>query len=397
MPWLNDLIESTEEAESPSQFIYWSGLCAISAILRKNVYLNKFYYHLYPNIYVMLVAKPGGRKGFPVKLAKKLVQAVNSTRIISGRNSIQSVLKELSTAYTFPDGKAPMTAAHAFLVSPEFTNLIIDDPGSLAILTELYDTHDNEPEWKNTLKGSGTENLKEPCITMLGASNQTHFNNRVTAIDVNGGFVGRTLLILDDTKGKINPLTEEPKTSFDVTKLIDFLIHLSELKGEFHYSSDGKRFFEEWYKSFRKQNFEESTGVADRFHDHVLKVAMLLSVSESDTLILEQNHIETSLELCNKIIGNVKRVTGGTGKSQFGPQTKIVIDELLKADENKLSRRKLLQKHYGEFDAMDLDRIIITLISSGVVTEMIYGKETWYLMNKEIVEQFNSYLKQVIN
>src|SRR6476469_10441112 len=106
MTWLDEVMRATDEVESPKSFIKWAALSAIAAVVKNNVYLDKHYYKLYPNIYVMLIAKSGMRKGFPVAMAKELVKSIDNTRVIAGRNSIQGVLKTLSTSYTRENGKA---------------------------------------------------------------------------------------------------------------------------------------------------------------------------------------------------------------------------------------------------------------------------------------------------
>src|SRR6266704_1581124 len=167
--------------------------------MKKNVYLDRYYYILYPNIYVFLVARSGLRKGNPVNLAKKLVQEVGVTRVISGRNSIQGVLKDLGKAHSTPNGTIVKDAA-GFMISGELASFLIKDPEALTILTDLYDTHVNEPEWKNTTKTQGIDTLKNPCITLLGATNEEHFQDAVPTNAIGGGFIGRTSIVFEGVR-----------------------------------------------------------------------------------------------------------------------------------------------------------------------------------------------------
>ena len=89
---LDDILEQHKEYESPLEFWRWAGLAAISAIIKDNVWLERAgLYNLYANIYVMFHATSGLRKGVPVNYAKRLVRAINNTKIISGRSSIQGI------------------------------------------------------------------------------------------------------------------------------------------------------------------------------------------------------------------------------------------------------------------------------------------------------------------
>ena len=139
MSWLDELLLQTSESETPVSFIKWAGLSAIAAVAKNNVYLDKFYYKLYPNIYVMFHAESGLKKGPPVNMAKQLVKYVGNTTVISGRASIQGILKKLGTAETRPGQKLDLSSSTAFICSSELSAAIVDDPVATKILTDLYD------------------------------------------------------------------------------------------------------------------------------------------------------------------------------------------------------------------------------------------------------------------
>src|SRR6187399_1697277 len=114
--WLHDLVVQHDELESPESFWYWGGLSAISAVVKDNIWIDRQIHNLYPNIFVMFHADSGLKKGPPISMAKQLVRGVGGTRIISGRSSIQGILKELGTAQTQPGGKV-INKSTAFICS----------------------------------------------------------------------------------------------------------------------------------------------------------------------------------------------------------------------------------------------------------------------------------------
>lgn len=389
--FLEECLDATNEIETPRSFIFWAGLSAISAIAGRDVYLDKYYYKLYPNIYVLLVARSGLRKTFAVNsLAKPLVEAIGTTRVISGRNSIQGILRELSTARTSASGNAPITEARGFINSGEFSNLVINDPTSLTILTDLYDSNYNA-EWTNTLKES-SDKLKGIYITMLGATNQTHFKNRIGAIDIEGGFIARTLIVMEDKKALVNSLMEEPKNKFDIAKLIPSLREISKLKGPMIKSSSFKTYYTEWYEDYCKQIREDKTGAAERFNDTVLKVAILLALNKG-TMELQVDECESAIDLCQQYTVKVETLTAGVGKSEFGPKIAMVMAELVAAEGGTISKKKLLNRHYGDFDSKDLERIMQTLFDMGAVTLSNRNDDTHYTLLPKYIEEYNSYRK----
>lgn len=362
---MDDVLEATADAESPTSFFYWSALAAISATVKNRVYLDKGYYKLFPNIYVLLIAKSGLRKGFPVSLAKKLVELVDHTRIISGRSSIQAIVKELSTAKS-RKGKPPITDASAFIASGEFSTSIVRDEDALTILTDLYDGHYNET-WRNVLKSTGTEELKGVNLTLLGAMNQTHFNDMITGKEIEGGFIARCILVLEEKRAKKNALVRPLDQVFDPTKLAAHLTEIANLSGPFQWSPEAMDMFEDWYMKFEPESKEDKTGTLNRIHDTVLKVAMLVSLAKRYDLTILPDDLSEAMEKTLGRSNAVQRVTAGTGKADYSPKLKLVMAELLEHDVKPLLRRALLQKYCGDFDAFDLDRIIETLDQAGAL------------------------------
>src|SRR5215471_11972178 len=176
----------------------------MSAVVKDQVWMNRQIYNLYPNIYVMLHAESGLKKGPPISLAKKLVREVNNTRIISGRSSIQGILKELGTAQTQPGGKIT-GKSNAFICSSELTSSIVEDKVATDILTDLYDRQYNIGEWRSLLKME-TFNLKDPTITMLTATNEAHSNDFFGKKDIHGGYFARTFVVSETKKNRANSL-----------------------------------------------------------------------------------------------------------------------------------------------------------------------------------------------
>ena len=57
--WINSYIEYTIETESATIFHKWAARFAISAVLKKKTWLKLGRLKYYPNLYLILVSKPG--------------------------------------------------------------------------------------------------------------------------------------------------------------------------------------------------------------------------------------------------------------------------------------------------------------------------------------------------
>ena len=217
MSWLNDVLLAHSEVESPKNFWLWSALVSISAIVKDNVWIDRGgMYNLYPNIYCIFHAESGLKKGPPIGLAKELVRTVNNTKIISGRSSIQGIMKKLGTAESKPGGKVE-TKSTAFICSSELSSSIVEDNAALTILTDLYDRIYNTGEWESLLKME-TFKLVSPTVTLLGGINDAHADDFFGKKDIQGGFLARTFVIAEKEAQNINSLTTKLTNPPNITK-----------------------------------------------------------------------------------------------------------------------------------------------------------------------------------
>jgi hypothetical protein len=395
--WLETLLESTKEAEAPERYFWWSGLCAISAVVRKKIFLQRGpFYRLYPNIYVALVsARSGLRKGIPIIVAKKLVMDLDSVRVISGCNSIQALTQELSQQQTFRSG-AVINEAQGLMISDEFESFITEDPRALTYLTALHNTHEHEESWKKRLKGSPLEELKSPCLTLLVASNEALFESMVKQKDIEGGFIARTFIVYESKRKRINDLMyseveiesllESDSKSHEI--LLNRLKEISKLEGKMTLSSEATVFYRSWYEQLALNETEDKTGSIDRLGDQVLKVAMLISVSENDSLVISEDNLTTAINASEICISNARAISREREKGDINPIIEKILKELIKAIDQTITRKRLLINTHIE--SMILDRALDTLIQRGAIDEPRRNskKEIFYKMKKEVYETY---------
>lgn len=403
--WIDELVNQHSELESPRLFWFWSGLCAISAVVKDNVWLDRVgAYKLYPNIYVIFHADSGLKKGPPISLAKDLVRMVNNTRIISGRSSIQGILKRLGTAYTVPGGNV-IAKSVGFICSSELSSSLVEDKAALTILTDLYDRHYNIGEWESLLKMESFH-LKDPTISLLGGINEAHAEIFFQKKDIQGGFLARTFIVYEKEEQTINPLIKPMQHVPNKEELGKHLKEVAKLSGQFKPLWDlakndftpAGRMYDEWYRTFRKEvkdsELKDDTGTLNRFGDSVLKVAMLLSLSRSTSLEIIPDDIERAVHYCEKLIGNVREATiGRKGMSGSAQLKAAVIMELFNRPNHQVTRTVLMKKmlmHYS--DSNEFDNLMQAFDSAGMIKTSSIGNQIVYTMPENQVEELKRHL-----
>lgn len=417
MSWLQGIAKQHEELESPASFWYWSAIAALSAVLKDQVWLNRQIYNLYPNIYVMLHAESGLKKGPPISMARQLVKPVNNTRIISGRSSIQGILKDLGTAFTQPGGKI-VSKSVAFICSSELSSSIVEDKVATKILTDLYDRQYNVGEWRSLLKMETFE-LKDPTITMLTATNEAMSEDFFTRSAIQGGYFARTFIIYEKeskvSNSLIYPLSHPPNYSSSA----DYLKQIAKLSGEFKPIAGADKtddfrwkkykhgrdvwfnevgiIYDDWYENFKelvKNSERDETGTLNRFGDSVLKVAMLLSLAQHPQLILTVEAMTEAIMESEKLLGNVRKTTMGRhGISQSAMLKTMIIMELLNRDTHQVTRTVLMKKMWQHYSIpQEFDDLMQSFDASGMISTSAMGNQILYTMPPNQVNELKVFM-----
>jgi len=415
--WLDELVTQHSELESPLNFWKWAGISAISAVVKDNVWLNRQIYNLYPNIYVMFHAESGLKKGPPVNLAKRLVTLVNNTKIISGRSSIQGILKDMGQSFTVPGGKV-VNKSVAFICSSELSSSIVDDPVATKILTDLFDRQYNVGEWRSLLKME-TFNLKDPTITMLTATNEAMSESFLTKSAMQGGYFARTFIIYETKRNKSNslvyPMDNPPNDILmavylkELAKLVGPFLPLASMEESDVYTAKKKKdnrtvwfseagyIYDNWYDEFLENidmmESKDETGTLNRFGDSVLKVAMLLSLAREPKLEIDTTSMREAITVCEGLIGNIRKTT--LGKKGISPSyvlKEMIISELLNRENHSVSRTLLMKKMWMNYaNSQEFDELMESFDSSGMIKTQSVGNQIIYTMPPKQVDELKRF------
>jgi hypothetical protein len=389
--WIKKLVAANVGTESPEIFYYWSALATMSAVLGKRVFVNRWKYKLYPNLFVFLVAGSGMKKSDPVNLSRNLIDSVSGVRLISGRNSIQKVLEDLSKAHTTEDGGVLKTAS-GYIINTELASFLIKDPDALSILTDIYDTHNHEKEWKYNLR-SGESKLREPCVSWLGATNEEHYSDCIPSVHIKGGLVGRILIVHSIIRGTINSLVYKPPALVDINQFTPFLKELKKVKGEINWTIDGGAYYDNWYNEFWKSEHYDNTGYVNRIGDHIIKVAMLIALSNNLDNVLRTEYIEEAKAVCIECFSSNKKVNMGSGAGQLSELNKIVMRILIKDPNHQIERKRLANRFWQEgYSTNDLDLVLSMLLESGVVSISGDNKTPIIVLKDSVLKQYEANL-----
>lgn len=385
--WIQTVVQAHKDSESPERFFYWSALTTMSAIIKKQVWVDRHFFTTYPNLFVFLIAGSGMKKSIPIDLSRNLVDLAGGVRVISGRNSVQKILEDLSKAYSI-EGGGVIKNAQGYIINGELSAFLVKDPDALSVLTDVYDTHSyDKKNWKYNLR-SGEFTLKEPCITWLGATNEEHFDDCIPPVQIKGGFIRRVLIVHSLIPGKYNSLVYKPTSIVNLDLLVPFLKKLRHVNGPMEWSKDGGEFYHDWYHTYSHEEHFDQTGSSKTITEQVVKVAMLIALAHDYDKVLRIEYLKEAKSQCLECLGGTNKVTMSSGKGTLTDLNKIAFRMLLLAPNNQVSRKTLARRFWNEgYSSGEMDMVITMLLESSVIS-ISEGKDPMYIMKKAVVEQY---------
>ncbi len=338
--FLSSFLKHTSIYESPSSFWKWSAYASIAALLKDNCYLKQGDRLLFPNVYILFLAESGTRKGPPVDLSETLLTKIATTKIISGRSSVQAILDELARAETDKKTGKITKAGSAIFYAAEMAAGIVADPEALKILTDIYDYKTNP--YKSRLRTGPCFNLDRIVFSMLAASNEAMLKGMFGVAEIQGGFLARIFLVTPNEQRPPNSLMrlDAIERKISLIKVFEHFTEISKLTGEFTIEEEAMVEYETWYHDFKLayQVKKNVSGITGRIHTHAIKVAMILAANQC-RLNITKSDMEIAINECLALLPNYNTFTMTHNKDESGQAGGVVISELSVATGNMLSRK----------------------------------------------------------
>jgi hypothetical protein len=383
--WIESYITLIAPAsESPLAYIYWSAATTISTVLKRNVYVGRGTYRLYPNLYTVLVGRPGIGKGTAIKPAINLMKEAKVANTLSGRITIEYVLERLASGWPHPMLGGPIkigTESACMIYSTELSVFLSASNNTLPILCDIWDFDEGDFEYGTRHKGEFR--IKNPCVSLLGGSTQEWLISSIPSSAVGGGFTRRVNFVVANDREKLLPWPVVQNHSAVRDNLIRDLRSIASLRGEFQFAQDVRPLFESCYSkdsSPTEYDDEATTSYKTSLWAQVTKLAMCMSASRSDDLIITKEDFRKAYDSVMIVAGNVTKVFRGVGESEMA----VVTDKVLRFLETKgfASRQEMLKALWRDVTGEDLNKILATLLEGGVIYEYQQGRSTMYAIKQ---------------
>lgn len=341
--FIEDYLNYSMHNEAPLMFHVWGGFVCISAAVSRKVWLPFGDRVIYPNIYVMYVGEAGNGKSEALYRPKAILTKLDNihisrsvetpeglTRFMAGDKQkdppLPSVVRQV---VTWPDGELreihPMT-----IIANEFINFINkNQEGWTAFLNDIYD----EDRYEYRTKNQGEDNLIGPYIVLLGALTTEVSADLQKARIISTGFARRTIFQYGERRWE-HPHAipeDDPQIKSAKAACVAHAKRIQSAKGAFFWSQETQAWWTRWY-DIHTRLVPSRPGTVRSWYaskpHQVLKLAMLLSLSEDNELVINTNHLQGALDYLEVMEADLHKVFGGVGRNELAAVVLKMEDSL---------------------------------------------------------------------
>lgn len=285
--WLKMHVEWTRKTEPPTVYHFFAAMCVLGAVAGRRVKFPRGSGDLYPNLNVVLVSPPGKcKKTTACNLAVKHYQTIGMN-LMADKVTPEAIVGALQPT------------AQGLIYAPEWAVFLGKqqyNEGLVPMLTALFDCPD---VWESRTIARGVVQLKDVALSHLACTTIDWMQTSITKDAFAGGFMSRLIFVVQHDSPRKFALPP-PKDPAIAQKLVDHLLKLQHVTGDFSLAKDAEDWYVHWYENRTSAILDKQfAGYFERKPDRLLQIAMLLTLSESLTSLVITKAI---LEHAEKIL-----------------------------------------------------------------------------------------------
>ncbi len=386
--WLKSFVEFGSYGEAPLKMIFWTGVSAIAGALRRRVWIDQRFFTWVPNFYIILVAPPGVvSKSTTANIGMNLLRQIPDIRFgpdVVTWQSLVTSFAESAESFQLPSGDWETMSSLTISSDELGTFLNPNDREMIDVLVSLWDG--KKGTFRKQTKMSGNDTIQNPWINIIGCTTPSWIAENVPEYMIGGGFVSRCVFIYTDKKRQFVPYVDEavPAEFGDLrSSLVHDLEEMSTLCGEFQISEPAREWGRTWYtdhwqKGREGLDTEQFANYLSRKQTHLHKLAMILSASQGNTLLIEPHHLQHAEAMLSSIEPDMHKVFARIGKSEVTKATAEILDRL---DGYPIPKETLFRRMMHSVTIREFDEALAGVCASGMARIVYRENEVLVVRN----------------
>lgn len=299
--FIDSFVEYGSVFSAPDRYLRWGGAFVVSSLVTRAVGLRVRGNTLAPNLFCMMVGGPSVGKSQTIKAIKSVLQrSTNFTFVPKSltRAGMQDFMAANLKQRIGLEG-APTMSSEFIGVADKLQGLLPDqDLGHLTLFNELYDLPNI---YTAVTRSHGEVRLEYPYASLFVGAQPQFLQLTMPEGAWGMGFMSRTIMVFGVAKAR--------KSAFEDTDvdyaLLEALIHdakqIFNLQGFMKFTKQAMALYEEWWVVNGGLPIPGAKRLAMGYNGrrelNMLKLAMTMSLSRSNDLIVEEEDVASAIGL----------------------------------------------------------------------------------------------------
>ena len=375
MSWLDQYLEYAKNNEGLEKFHWWIGAAILGATMKRNVFFSKGYYNVFPPFWLLIVAESGSKKTASLSIGHNIVSKIDAVKILPDKSSPEALARALSR-----DSDGNDDEAQGLIYAPELANFMDNRSHNAGLVQLLLRLADCPDMWKyETLKG-GIVHLKNIAVSFMGATTAELVRDCVPPIALKTGFLARFICISGETSSKM--IAFPCKDATEEVKIINSLYEISLLRGEMQIGIKAKEWYVSWYydhrRIFSEVGSERVRAYLQRKPDYLIRLAMIIAVSETNRLALTVTAFEAALEKLDEVDETLNDIYISIEATTHGREQLSLLSQISRKKEG-ISHEQLLKDNSKIIaDPIGFKKMMSLLYETGQITVFRRNSKIWY-------------------
>lgn len=308
----------TAHSEAPDKMHFWVGVSTIAGALRRRVWIDQGYFQWLANFYIILVAPPGiVSKSTTLSIGMNLLRQIEAIKFGPDAVTWQALtmgLAEANEQVLMDDGiYTPMSCLT--IASSELG--VFFNPNDRELVDVLVSLWDGQlGVWEKRTKTQGSDRIENPWINIAACTTPGWIAGNFPEYLIGGGFTSRCIFVYADAKRRLiaYPSRDLPADFRDLERqLVHDLEAISLIRGAYTLSPEAIAWGTQWYTDHyaakpKHLDNERFAGYLARKQTHIHKLAMVLSASYKDELVITEADLISAAEVVTALEPDMPQV-----------------------------------------------------------------------------------------
>lgn len=380
--WIKTFLDYASFGEAPMKFLFWTGVSTVAGALRRRVWLDMKNFQWVPNFYIVLVAPPGVvSKSTTINIGMNLLRDVDGVKFGPDSITWQALVTQFAAAQELvyqPATQEYLPMSCLTIASDEFgTFFRPDDNDMVNLLIALWDG--KRGSFSKITKMAGSDSIENPWINMIACTTPTWIADNFSQYMIGGGFTSRCIFIYADKKRQLVAYPDEsaPGSYHEVqAKLIHDLEVISTLTGEFKLTQAAREWGRHWYATHNAAkpaglDTDQFGGYLARKQTHIHKLAMVLTASRQNDLLIEQDVLEAAEGFVTALEKDMPLIYSRIGQTEITRGSSQIMD--IVSRRGSVARDELYAQLFRTMNFRDFEMALTGAIQAGHLIQQQVG------------------------